>query len=88
VKTFSLTAVAEMALPEHWKRPVLWLERKLRAGEIGGYKVGHTWRMTEADVEAMVDRYHNHAQQPHVADSGPRALSFTRTSSRNLARSA
>lgn len=80
-RTYSLTQVAEMVLPEDWKRPVLWLERKLRAGEIGGYKVGHHWRMTEADVEAMLIRYHNHAQP---VETGAKPLSFTRTTARQL----
>lgn len=83
MKTYSLPEVAEMALPADWKRPVLWLQRRLRRGELGGYKVGHDWRMTASDVDAMIARYHTRVQQP-LSETGSRPLSFTRTTSRKL----
>lgn len=48
-----------MVLPEDWKRPELWLARRLRRGEISGYKVGHQWRMTQADVDDLIGRHRN-----------------------------
>lgn len=34
------------------KDPQLWLMRRLRSGRFRGFKVGHNWFMTAADVEA------------------------------------
>jgi len=82
MKTFSLEEVAAQVLPAEWKDPVGWLQRHLRRGEISGYKLGHTWRMTEADVEALIDRHRN---RPGAPAAPPRPLSFTRTSSRGVA---
>lgn len=48
-----------MALPREWKNPELWLMRRLRRGEITGYKVGHSWRMTQADVDDLIGRHRN-----------------------------
>lgn len=73
MKTYNLPEVAAQVLPAEWKDPVRWLQRRLRRREIPGYKVGHCWRMTEADVEAMVARYRNIA----TPESAPRPLSFT-----------
>lgn len=57
--SYSLEQVAEDYLPSEWKRPVLWLQRRLRRGDFSGYKVGHQWRMTQADVDDMLIRLHN-----------------------------
>jgi hypothetical protein len=35
--------------------PSAGCDGELNRGEIPGYKVGHEWRMTEADVEAFID---------------------------------
>jgi hypothetical protein len=34
------------------KDPNLWLMRRLRDGRFRGFKVGHNWFMTAADIEA------------------------------------
>lgn len=85
-RTYSLAEVAAAYLPTDWQRPVLWLQRRLRRGEISGYKVGHDWRMTEADVEAFVAKYHNatKATPPAADPTTPRPLSFTATSARRM----
>lgn len=57
--TYSLAEVAEMVLPPEWKDPELWLMRRLRRREIGGYKVGHSWRMRQSDVDALLAKYSN-----------------------------
>lgn len=58
-RTYSLSEVAEMVLPPDWKQPELWLMRRLRAKEITGYKVGHSWRMRQSDVDALIEKYLN-----------------------------
>lgn len=59
--TYSLPEVADMVLPAEWTDGVRWLARRLNRGEIPGYRVGHTWRMTEQHVEALIERYSNAA---------------------------
>lgn len=85
-RTYSLPEVAAAYLPADWQRPVLWLQRRLRRGEISGYKVGHDWRMTEADVEAFLTKYHNKTAVPVAVDQTPRPLALTRTSARRIRR--
>lgn len=62
IHTYSLSEVAAMVLPKHWKEPVRWLQRHLVNGEIAGYKVGHDWRMTADDVTDLVARHRNVTQ--------------------------
>jgi hypothetical protein len=38
-----------------WAPSVHFLTVRLRRGEIRGRKVGHGWRMTDADVQALAD---------------------------------
>jgi hypothetical protein len=64
MKTFSLAEVAGMVLPPEWTDSVRWLARRLNRGEISGYRVGHVWRMTEQQVEDMIDRYSTTATNP------------------------
>jgi hypothetical protein len=64
MKTFSLADVADMVLPPEWTDSVRWLARRLNRGEISGYRVGHVWRMTEQQVEDMIDRYSTTATNP------------------------
>jgi hypothetical protein len=68
VLTFSLEQVAAEHLPEHWTDSVRWLARRLNRGELSGYRVGRTWRMTEADVDYMIAKHHN-ACRPLVASA-------------------
>jgi hypothetical protein len=82
-RTYSLQQVADAYLPNEWKNPVRWLQERLRRGEITGYKLGHTWRMTDADVDAMLARHRNAAPAAPVVTGG-RTLSFTRTTNRRL----
>lgn len=71
-----------MVLPAEWKDAERWLQRRLRRGEIPGYKVGPVWRMTKADVEALIARYRNNTNVS--ADPAPRPLPSTRTSRRSM----
>ncbi|OMB93229.1 hypothetical protein A5732_16900 [Mycobacterium colombiense] len=72
LRTFSLAEVAAMVLPREWTDGERWLARRLNRGEIHGYKLGRTWRMTEADVTAMIDHYSNTVEAPpeHVHHCG------------------
>ncbi|MDG4667987.1 DNA-binding protein [Mycobacterium sp. 236(2023)] len=69
ITTFSLAEVAAMVLPPEWKDPELWLMRRLRKGAIAGYKVGHEWRMTERQVEALIEAHTN--SEPDADDEQP-----------------
>ncbi|BBZ09830.1 helix-turn-helix domain-containing protein [Mycobacterium branderi] len=81
MKTYSLAEVAAMVLPPEWKDSERWLQRRLRRGLIGGYKVGHTWRMTQDDVDDLIAKHRNTTVR---AERPSRQLSFTPTSRRKL----
>jgi hypothetical protein len=79
IKTYSLAEVAEMVLPPDMTNGV----RRL-----SGYRVGHTWRMTRADVEDLIERHRNRAIK-RVDVSAPRPDfpgGLTSTSRRRLER--
>jgi hypothetical protein len=86
-RTYSLQQVADAYLPPDWKNPIRWLQERLRRGEITGYKLGHTWRMAQEDVDAMLARYRNATPTTPAraaVESGVHQLSFTRTTARRL----
>jgi hypothetical protein len=79
IKTYSLAEVAAMVLPPELKCGTRWLAERLNRNEIHGYKVGRAWRMTEADVMALIDRYSNTVKPPEprvpdVPDGPPRSI--------------
>ncbi|OBI97968.1 hypothetical protein [Mycobacterium sp. 1465703.0] len=59
MRTFSLAEVAEQVLPAEWTDGERWLARRLNRGQISGYRVGRIWRMTEAQVEDLIERFTN-----------------------------
>ncbi|QBC86374.1 DNA-binding protein [Mycobacterium avium] len=61
MKTYSLAEVAEQVLPPEWTDGERWLARRLNRGQIRGYRVGRIWRMTEQQVEDLIDRFTNNA---------------------------
>jgi hypothetical protein len=61
IKTYSLAEVAEMGLPPDMTNGVRWPSHRLNRGELSGYRVGRTWRMTRADVEDLIERHRNRA---------------------------
>ena len=65
-KTFSLEEVAEMVLPE-LKSGRRWLAERLNRGEIRGYKIGRTWRMTAEHVADLIERRSNTIREPEPA---------------------
>jgi hypothetical protein len=74
-KTYSLIEVAEMILPD-MADGVRWLSRRSNRGELSGYRVGRTWRMTREDVADLIERYrnrsvaHNDVKLPRAQLSG------------------
>lgn len=59
MKTFSLAEVAAQTLPPEWTDAERWLARRLNRGEIRGYRVGRKWRMTETQVDELIERFTN-----------------------------
>ena len=86
IKTYSLAEVAEMVLPPDMTNGVRWLSHRLNRGELSGYRVGRSWRMTCADVEDLIERHRNRAlprdDVPAPRADGPAGL--TPTSRRRL----
>ena len=60
IKTYSLSEVAKMVLPPEMTDGVRWLSRRLNRGELSGYRIGRTWRMTHEDVEDLIERHRKH----------------------------
>ena len=64
VKTYSLAEVAKMVLPQAITDGVRWLSRRLNRGELSGYRVGRTWRMTREDVEGLIGQHRERRVPP------------------------
>lgn len=47
-----------------WAPSVLYLQRRLRRGEITGKKVGRVWKMSDEDVAAYLDSLSNSKSRP------------------------
>ncbi|TDO18179.1 hypothetical protein EV580_1363 [Mycobacterium sp. BK086] len=58
-RSHSLEEVAAAHLPPEWTDSVRWLRRRLNSGELTGFKVGRSWRMTDEDVENLTRRWRN-----------------------------
>ncbi len=60
MRTYSLSEVADMVLPEEWVGGERWLVRKLARGEIRGYRLNHrVWRMTEQHITELITHFEN-----------------------------
>jgi len=57
-KTYSLVEVAEMIVRD-MADGVRWFSRRVNRGELSGYRVGRTWRMTREDVADPIERHRN-----------------------------
>jgi hypothetical protein len=84
MKTYSLHEVAEQVLPTEWSDSVRWLARRLNRGEIRGYRVGRTWRMTETHVEDLIERFSNGHVQARVEEPLSVADGLSQRSRRRL----
>jgi hypothetical protein len=58
IRTYSLPEVAKMILPD-MTSGVRWLSNRLNRGELSGYRVRRTWRMTREDVADVIERHRN-----------------------------
>lgn len=76
MKTYSLAEVAAKHLPAELKNPLLWLTRRLNRGELRGIRFGRYWRMSEDDVQFMLDAYHNGASGGLLRPAAPRTDSI------------
>lgn len=76
-RTYSLEEVGAEIAP-HIKDPKQFLRRKIKAGQIRARKVGRTWVMTEADIEAALEVFANTTTESEVAP----AISLTAASLR------
>jgi hypothetical protein len=79
IRTYSLDEVAEqIGATERW------LADKLRAGLIPGHKIAGHWRMTDADIEAMLEFCARPATEYPEATTHP--IGMTPTSRRRVRR--
>lgn len=56
--TYSIEEYADALLGGHSRLQVQWLMKRLRgekAPTLPGYKVGHDWRATQADIEQAIE---------------------------------
>lgn len=89
VKTYSLAEVAKMVLPPEMKDGVRWLSRRLNRGELSGYRVGRTWRMTRDDIETLIDQHRDSPLPRGAKEERTDSVSgLTPTSRRRLKRGA
>lgn len=87
VKTYSLAEVARMVLPPEITDGVRWLSRRLNRGELSGYRVGRTWRMTREDVEDLIEQHRERRVPPDAKEPRTDSVSgLTPTSRRRLKR--
>lgn len=65
-------ASERLALADHLADPERFLARQLKAGKIRGRKIGRSWLMTDADIEAAIDAFANHTNTaPAPAEPTP-----------------
>ncbi|MGB3485251.1 MAG: DNA-binding protein [Mycobacterium sp.] len=58
-RSYSLEEVAAAQLPDSWTDGVRWLARRLNRGELSGFRVGRVWRMTDGDVDFLIEKHRN-----------------------------
>ncbi|AHB79579.1 excise [Mycobacterium phage Validus] len=63
-----------------------WLTEQVRAGRIPGRKVGRSWRMTQADIDAALSSFRvaPESGRKSVAPPADRPLALTPTSRRRV----
>jgi hypothetical protein len=74
-RTYSLDEVAAMVLPTGMKNGPRWLAERLRRGELSGYHVRRSWRMTHDDIEGLIERYWNSPPLRNALQTGGNATS-------------
>lgn len=71
MRTYSLSEVAEIALPPDWKNPERWLRERLNRGQLKGYKLGRVWRMRQDHLDYLTESRNNTPQPEIVDESAP-----------------
>lgn len=80
--TYSLEEAAALICGSDSPAKAKWLVRRLRRGDLPGYKAGRQWRMTRADVDTAIEALRpKRVCVPQV----PAMTGLTRTSARRLA---
>lgn len=64
--------VAEWDLGADMADPVRWLMRQIRAGRVRARKIGRSWRMTQADIDAALEAFGSPAPAQPAEDVQPR----------------
>lgn len=82
MSTYSLDEAAALICGDDRPSKTQWLARRLRRGDLPGYKAGRQWRMTQSDVDTAIEALR--PQMVHVP-SVPAMTGLTRTSARRLA---
>ncbi len=54
MRTYSLTEVAHLLCGDDMKLPLLWVKRRIWDGTFRAVRVGRSYRMTEAQLEAAI----------------------------------
>lgn len=69
---------------------VRWLQQQIRAGRVPARKIGRHWRMTDADVDTMLESFRNSTTGPATSASraSTNALGLTPRSHRRVTRRA
>lgn len=76
IRSYSLEEVAAAHLPADIDG-VLWLKRRLVAGEIPGKRISRNiWRMTDADIEAWLMTRDEPAVETELAESDAQVTSI------------
>lgn len=68
------------------KDPERFLARQIRAGRIRARKVGRSWLMTDADIEAAIEAFANTTPTPEPVVAEPVAAPIGMPSSASLRR--
>jgi hypothetical protein len=69
--TYSLAEVAAEVCGDSMDRPERWLTRGIEAGRFRARKVGRQWRMTRADIDALLDAIANTVAEPAPTTTQP-----------------
>ena len=58
-RSYPLDEVVSAHLPAEWTDGKRWLTRRLNRNELRGRRFGRQWRMTDSDIEYMLQKFAN-----------------------------
>jgi hypothetical protein len=70
-RSYPLDEVVRAHLPFEWTDGKRWLTRRLNRKELRGRRFGRTWRMTDSDIEFMLQKYANFTEDHDVVEAQP-----------------